>query len=119
MEKLPDKTKYTTRVPSSKLKATFFFTTDPSHFNQAVIFKLKIWKSWYKNVALIKFSECYSVVLLIHKGHDSAMYLVVPLKVYRTRAIITRGLYIFYPIFEDPFFVFKEVFSENYILVYG
>ena len=32
---------------------------------------------------------------------------------YRTRAIITRGLYTFYPIFEDHFFVFKEVFSEN------
>ena len=31
---------------------------------------------------------------------------------YRTRAIITLGLYIFYPIFEDHFFVCKEVFSE-------
>jgi hypothetical protein len=29
---------------------------------------------------------------------------------YRTRAIISRGLYIFYPIFKDHFFVFKEVF---------
>ena len=29
---------------------------------------------------------------------------------YRTRAIISRGLYIFYPIFEDHFFVFKDVF---------
>ena len=38
---------------------------------------------------------------------------------YRTRAIITRGLYIFYPIFEDHFFVFKEVFSENSVLMYG
>ena len=32
---------------------------------------------------------------------------------YRTRAIISRGLYIFYTIFKDHFFVFKEVFSEN------
>ena len=39
--------------------------------------------------------------------------------IYPTRAIITRGLYIFYPIFEDNFFVFKEVFSENYGLIYG
>ena len=31
---------------------------------------------------------------------------------YRTRAIISRGLYIFYPIF-------KEVFSENFVLMYG
>ena len=38
---------------------------------------------------------------------------------YRTRAIITRGLYIFYPLFEDHFFVFKEVFSENFVLMYG
>ena len=33
---------------------------------------------------------------------------------YRTRAIITRGLYIFYPIFEDHFFVFKEVFLTKF-----
>ena len=33
-------------------------------------------------------------------------------------AIITRGLYNFYPIFEVHFFVFKEVFSENSVLVY-
>jgi hypothetical protein len=38
---------------------------------------------------------------------------------YRTRAIISRGLYIFYPIFKDRFFVFNEVFSENSFLVYG
>ena len=38
---------------------------------------------------------------------------------YRTRAIISRGLYIFYPIFEDHFFVFKEAFSENSVLMYG
>ena len=28
------------------------------------------------------------------------------------RAIITRGLYIFYPLLEDHFFVFKEVFRK-------
>ena len=39
--------------------------------------------------------------------------------IYRTRAIISCGLYIFYPIFKDNFFVFKEVFSENYFLMYG
>ena len=37
---------------------------------------------------------------------------------YRTRAIISRGLYIFYPIFEFHIFVFKEVFSENSVLLY-
>ena len=37
----------------------------------------------------------------------------------RTRAIIKRGLYIFYPIFKDHFFVSKEVFSEISVLMYG
>ena len=31
---------------------------------------------------------------------------------YRTCAIISRGLYIFYPISKDHFFVFKEVFQK-------
>ena len=38
---------------------------------------------------------------------------------YRTRAIISCGLYIFYSISKDHFFVFKEVFSENSVLMYG
>ena len=42
-----------------------------------------------------------------------------PKPTYRTRAIISRGLYIFYPIFKDHFFVLKEVFSENSALMYG
>ena len=33
---------------------------------------------------------------------------------YRTRSIIIHGLYIFYPIFEDHFFVFKEVFFGKF-----
>ena len=39
--------------------------------------------------------------------------------IYRTRAIISRGLYIFYPISKDHFFDFKEVFSENSVPMYG
>ena len=39
--------------------------------------------------------------------------------VYRTRAIISRGLYTFYPIFKDQFFVFKEFFLEIFVLMYG
>ena len=39
--------------------------------------------------------------------------------IYCTRSIINRGLYIFYPIFEDHFFVFKGSFSENSGLMYG
>ena len=38
---------------------------------------------------------------------------------YRTPAIIALNLYIFYPIFEVVFFVFKEVLSENFVLMYG
>ena len=37
---------------------------------------------------------------------------------YQTRAIIARGLHIFYSIFDDHFFVFKEFFSENSVLMY-
>ena len=35
--------------------------------------------------------------------------------IYHTRVIITRGLYIFYILFEDHFFVVKEVFFENFV----
>ena len=35
---------------------------------------------------------------------------------YHTRANISRGLYIFHPIFEDRFFVFKEVFQKILLL---
>ena len=38
---------------------------------------------------------------------------------YRTRPIISRGLYIFNPPSKDYFFVFKKVFSENSVLMYG
>ena len=38
---------------------------------------------------------------------------------YCTRAIISRGLYTFYPLFENHFFVYKEVFRENFGLMYG
>ena len=31
----------------------------------------------------------------------------------------TISLYIFYPIFKEHFFVFKEVFSESSVLMYG
>ena len=39
--------------------------------------------------------------------------------IYRKLAIITRGFYFFNPILEDHFFVFKEFFSENSVLMYG
>ena len=47
------------------------------------------------------------------------MHKIIYIFSYRMRAIITRGLYIFYPIFEVYFFVLKEVFWENSVLKYG
>ena len=38
---------------------------------------------------------------------------------YSARAIIIRDLYIYHPIFEVHFFVFKENFSENSVLMNG
>ena len=38
---------------------------------------------------------------------------------YRMHAIITRSLYIFYPLFEGKKRFFKEVFSENSAFMYG
>ena len=34
-------------------------------------------------------------------------------------AIIGPGVHIFYPIFQDHFFIFKDVFLENFDLMYG
>ena len=31
----------------------------------------------------------------------------------------TRTIYIYYSIFEVHFFIFKDVFGENYVLMYG
>ena len=39
--------------------------------------------------------------------------------IYRTRAIITRGLYTFYQLFKVQKYFFKELFSYNSALMYG
>ena len=59
-----------------------------------------------------------SPIFHFDRGHDGRIYHILCVN-NRTRAIISRGLYIFYPIFKDHFFVFKEVFSENSVLMYG
>ena len=38
---------------------------------------------------------------------------------YRTHAIISCSLYIYYSIFDIHYFVFKEGFSESYVIMYG
>ena len=42
--------------------------------------------------------------------------LFFPWNPYRTHAIISHGLYIFYPISKDHFFVFQQFFSENSVI---
>ena len=66
----------------------------------------------------VKYGGNYADVLY---GRPLTTYIqgLLVILVYRTRAIISRGLYVFYPISKDHFFVFKEVFSENFVLMYG
>ena len=64
-----------------------------------------------KAFSLIMISEKYIKDKL--NAHESTKYVEVQLT-YRTRAIITRGLYIFYQIFEDLFFFCKEFFSPKF-----
>ena len=60
------------------------------------------------------------ICILLHRPKKITLVsLEFILFIYRTRAIISRGLYMFYPISKDHFFVFKEVFSENSVLMYG
>ena len=44
------------------------------------------------------------------KVFETTRYIYLIYLIYRTRAIITRGLYIFYPIFEGQKRFFKELF---------
>ena len=65
----------------------------------------------------MKYDICYYMMML--KFPDFQYFDENIDNMYHTHTIITRGLYIFYPIFEDNFFVFKEVFSENSVLMYS
>ena len=58
--------------------------------------------------------QLFLMTFLSHQILKSS-YMVI----YRTRAIISHGLYIFYRISKDHFFVFKKIFSENSVLMYG
>ena len=64
-------------------------------------------------VVRLEGAEVICRVFTMISGDDSVLL------IYRPRAIISRGLYIFYPISKDNFFVSKEVFSENSVLMYG
>ena len=55
----------------------------------------------------------------ISVGISEALDYILYIPNYRVSVIISRGLYTFYPILEDHFFVFKEVFSENSVFFYG
>ena len=71
----------------------------------------KIWEPWFSLILIQDFE--FHHFLLISKFSSWTFN-------HRTRAIISRGLYIFYPILENHFFVFNEVFfSEKYVFIYG
>ena len=55
----------------------------------------------------------------IEKENEVEIISPVSEMVYRTRAIITHGFCIFYPLFEGRKSFFKEVFSENSAIMYG
>ena len=69
------------------------------------------------------FIYIYVLILLILEFECNKAFIVkekhICSTIYRTRAIITCGLYIFNPLFEGQKRFFKEVFSENSALMYG
>ena len=70
----------------------------------------------------VKFNQSLNLLRCQLAGKEAQVYAVGSNSLettYHTRAIISPSLYIFYTIFEDHFFVFKEDFSENFLLVYG
>ena len=70
----------------------------------------------------VKFNQSLNLLRCQLAGKEVQVYAVGSNSLettYHTRAIISPSLYIFYTIFEDHFFVFKEDFSENSVLVYG
>jgi hypothetical protein len=63
------------------------------------------------------------VIPALHQNKSTLISKIVPnctwhylYSIYCTRAIITRGLYIFYPLFGSQKRFFKEVFSENSVI---
>ena len=57
---------------------------------------------------------------LLHLYHQLYILNVFPLDLgYRAHGIITRGLYNLNPLFESQNLFFREVFTENLVLVYG
>ena len=74
------------------------------------------WKVWaifgnfFESSILTVFQKCHLAVFQKELKFIKKMSFK---KNYRTRAIITRGLYICYFIFEDHFFVFKEFFFRK------
>ena len=79
--------------------------------------KIFLWHSSY--LELFPSPKCHIWSFSVNILHDKVSFMHRCRSKYRTRAIISRGLYIFYPISKDHFFVFKEVFSENSVLMYG
>ena len=84
-----------------------YFSTCLIHFANCLI--VKCCTAFYikkqENMSKMKFKINPLVVYYLHT--------------YRTCTIITSGLYIFYLLFEDHSFVFKEFFSDFFPLMYS
>ena len=70
------------------------------------------WAVWSGTLFTLKIDPEFSNMCREIGGLD---YLKVPTK----NTLTTVRLYIFYSISKDHFFVYKEVFSENSVLMYG
>ena len=61
-------------------------------------------KSFKNGIWITSINDTYYICIIFHETFKALQYCTV--------AIITRGLYFFNSLFEDPFFVFKDVFWE-------
>ena len=82
----------------------------------------------YSDLIIINLYECrkyhhidtyYEVKHFQAFFSQSLIAIRTPTSAYRTHAIVTRGLYIHFPIFKVHFFVLRRFFSENYVVIYG
>ena len=106
--------KYTSETPQSQELLQFPRCLDRLHIGSWEIRGPWIVLDWY----LWNPIKYIMISIIIIYSFNLPTYLFYSVG-YRTLAIISHGLYIFHPIFKDHFFVFKEVFSENSVLMYG
>ena len=77
------------------------------------------WYIPYDSKASAKWCQGRQNVKNLGGGQGYVMSVICLFFEYPTRAIITRGLYIFYRLFEGQKRFFQEIFSENSAFMYG